>query len=352
MSGNFDDELRETMRAHDRLAPSMQTFRFHAPAPGPVIHIRRTVLAASIAAVGLVVSTAIVVLVRSDRQTHAGAPTPTASSQASQPTDDRVSCPARADPATTDYLKVGPSVGIDTKASLVPASAPAQVVICAYQVADKGKLTGRRTLDSGLAEFASQLHWLPPRPRNTSCALYLTATDGEYYLIHASYPNGSLWIAAPGQHCLGASNGTFESTNLSEQAGTAYATARWPADPVTADACHAGRGRLGQQDHLVPDSPTGITVCDRGRTTAGTSAAAIQLASALNRLHTTSTQPAFSCNNGVPMSESMLTFTYPDGPPLQITILHGCTPDLTNGNLDAQQSNTITTKINNIQARG
>jgi hypothetical protein len=64
----------------------------------------------------------------------------------------------------------------------------------------------------------NDLAWVPPTPARArrACPDYASITDGDYYLIGLSYPGATVWVAAPGNHCEGSSNGVFFSTaNLS-----------------------------------------------------------------------------------------------------------------------------------------
>lgn len=73
----------------------------------------------------------------------------------------------------------------------------------------------------------------------------MAITDSDPYLIGLSYPSGTLWIAAPDNHCLDYSNGHFTtSTHVATSAIVAYQGGSWvnlavetnppgPARPIT-----------------------------------------------------------------------------------------------------------------------
>ena len=109
--------------------------------------------------------------------------------------------------------------GLDGSARLVPLRAPARVVICAYigPRSPAGK-SGSALRTGDLSAVMNDLAWVPPTPARArrACPDYASITDGDYYLIGLSYPGATVWVAAPGNHCEGSSNGVFFSTaNLS-----------------------------------------------------------------------------------------------------------------------------------------
>ncbi|MHB8736935.1 MAG: hypothetical protein ACYC6M_16650, partial [Terriglobales bacterium] len=92
---------------------------------------------------------------------------------------------------------------------LVPLTIPVRALVCAYVHPDFHALAGSRVVDTGLANVPAALAWSPRQTGYLPCTANLAITDSDLYLIGLSYPSGTLWIAAPDNHCLGSSNGHF-----------------------------------------------------------------------------------------------------------------------------------------------
>ena len=352
--GDIEDEARAAMRTQDTPAPTKARFRFRVP----VGRRASPWLAAAVAVCVLVVAT--VALFVTNRVNHHATPgglahDPPASAQHPSPSAQQPVAPIRSCPAELPTRAAGasgywipqPPKSIDAATGFIPLDTPAHAIVCAYPHGNHGKLTGTRTLDGDLSTIPADLAWLPPaRPDKHPCASYAAVTDGDYYLMALSYPRGAMWLAIPGQHCSGASNGPFIAQNLRAQADTAYRTGNWkPSPPATMDGCPSSTGRLGQQDRFVPDHPVSAQLCrpgDRSSTVTATRDDVARLTAELNRLSTTPFDYRAQCGPaGRPSHFYVLTFGYRVGPPVQVDIQEGCHPEIDNGSLQADSADAV-----------
>ncbi|HEY3088465.1 MAG TPA: hypothetical protein VGJ59_10435 [Jatrophihabitantaceae bacterium] len=354
----IEDALRDAMHAHDTLAPTTADFRFRMPT-----RRRGSPWLAAVAAAGCVLVVATVALVVSHRGGHspgpaAQRPAPSTAEQLpgpaaaarypGPPVTPIRSCPAGM-PARRYWIPQPPK-GIDVAKGLAPLETPAHAIVCAYLHGNHGKLTGTRTLSGDLSTIPAGLAWLPPAfPDRQPCAAYATISDADYYLMALSYRHGTMWLAIPGQHCDGASNGEFVTHNLMGQADSAYRTGRWssPGPPLIMGGCPQTAGRLGQQDRFVPEHPVSLQLCRLGshsRTVTATEGDLARLTADLNRLPTTpGGRDVFQCGHGggPPSASYVLTFGYRVGPPVQVRIDEGCRPEIDNGNLQANDASSV-----------
>ena len=330
---NFEDELRETMRAHDHEAPTVAGL-----AERPWMRRRRTWLPLAAAAVVVAVAVGVVAGTRSSPQEHNGDRT------LPQPAGLTIGdCPRH----TSDAVPARPD-GVDGTDRLVPDATPTGVIVCAYLHDDRGALTGARALSGALSAVSETLSW---EPRGTTdswpCATYLAITDGDNYFIGLTYADAAVWVAAPGDHCAGASNGRFSTpANLRALAETAYQSGVWDpsaGQPKRHDPCaQTGVGRLGQDSAMVPASPTELHIC-AGNVDTGTAYDPAPLLAALNRLPTDESTHQYDCAQagGQPASSYKLRFGYADGPDVLVDVLAGCTPAIDNGTLSSDDASTI-----------
>ena len=267
-----------------------------------------------------------------------------------------LTCPKTipAERRTNPWLPAAPR-GLDGSARLAPLAVPARVIICAYigPRSSAGK-SGSVLLTGDLSGVMSDLAWIPPTKAGV-CADYLRPADGDYYLIGLSYPRSTEWVAAPGNHCAGSSNGVFSSSaNLSARASAWYQARHWTAAPTSTDACHpSGFGRLGQQSSMVPDHPVSVSLCEvsaagDGKTTQRTEASGVgTLASALNGLRASPWQGQCKLV-GRPLTEDKLLFGYVEGPPVLVSLASNCTPAINNGSLQANSTTTVLPLIRDL----
>jgi hypothetical protein len=258
----------------------------------------------------------------------------------------RLACPA-------SYAHQAPWVparpaGVDGRSRLVPRVAPRSALICAYHGSNTAKrqagwaLSGQRFLAGGLARLAGQLTWQPRRPsRQIAC----TDVGGPQtnYLIGLTYPGGAMiWVAATDEpnDCVSASNGEFTSSGIvGPAASKAFTSGRWPARPeVACNRPYQDVGRLGQETAMVPAGSTSATICAPKARTVTTSYQA--LVSALNRLPTRPSTHSCSGTPG-PSVAYQIFFSYPEGPPVLVSLLVGCHPAIDNDNLQANSASSI-----------
>lgn len=369
---DIEDALREAMHAHDTRAPTTADFRFRPPEGR-----RASTWLAALTAAACVLIVATVALFVANRGNH-HAPAPVAKPPSPAPGATNASPatvaghpvrpvpPIRSCPAdmptnptgTSDYWIPQPPKGIDTAKSVVPLDTPARAIVCAYLHGNHGKLSGIRTLDGDLATIPADLAWLPPvsQPDKHPCASYYAVTDGDYYLMALSYPGGRMWLAIPGQHCSGASNGKFLAHNLGPQADTAYRTGRWKAlPPTTAYDCPWSAGRLGQQDQFVPGHPVSVRLCrpgDRSSTVTANQDDLARLTAELNRLPTAPFDYHSQCGPaGQPSQGYELTFGYQVGPAVQVEIAEGCHPEIVNFSVQANDAGEVLTLVKHLLGR-
>jgi hypothetical protein len=242
--------------------------------------------------------------------------------------------------------------GVDGTTRLVPEVVPSKVVICAYGGRKLSVLAGARAVTKGLPALASEMTWLP-RPEVTGCAgVGLGSVHGSdpvpaAYLIGLSYRHGWLWVATGySGGCEGASNGRFKtSADIGGQVKKAYETGRW-TNPGHSACAAVGFGRLGQERAMVPGKPVSLDICyfKPGAGSLQTEvrvshARLVHLRELLNRERTfMSTNGCHESGNPVFLT---LIFDYPSGPPVTVTVAHGCVPAINNGSLQATYGSAV-----------
>lgn len=342
---NFEDELRETMRAHDAEAPAADGLTVPAARPA-----RRAWLPAAAAALVVVaVAGTWFAIARStgSSQHPVAAPgtgtlgTPT---QAPSPPD----CPASyAGTATELTVPQEPDGVPDATDRLAPDQIPTSLEVCAYLQGAVG-LTGTRTLTGDLSTVPGTLSFLPAEtPAGHACTQELLPTDSDKYLIALTYGDGGLvWVAAPGDHCAGASNGLFRtSANLLQFVAPAYQQGLWPGlppyDPTKpCDAPYLGRS--GDDLELVPGNPVSLSVCEssqNGPPRARTTSDLTELQDALNALPTQSSDNG--CTGGPGDTTYELVFRYAVGPPVRLWFAPACRPSVLGDNLEADAGSDV-----------
>jgi hypothetical protein len=169
------------------------------------------------------------------------------------------------------------------------------------------------------------------------------------YLLGLTYPHGGrLWVAATEGACVATTNGAFTSPGVVGPAVTeAFTTARWPArQPVTCHLPGPDTGRLGQEAAMVPPGATSLTICTPAARTLTSGYQA--LTAALNALPTRPSTHECSGGPGPGAPFYELLFSYPQGPPVQVTIDAGCHPAIDNGALQSQSARTIVPIIQHL----
>lgn len=342
---NLEDRIRTAMLAHEHEAPTAAESQ-----PGRSLPRRRThwVPVAAAVVVLAVVGTVVAIRGVGDGR-HSAAPALAG-----------LNCPQTfADASDLNGLAWVPAKpnGVDGTRRLAPLQTPTRALVCGYESPRTSNahaampMTTSADLAGDLSRLPDELAWLPRRlpDRVLACATNLLGTDLHAYLIGLTYPGGTLWVSAPGNHCVGASNGSFDtSTNLSAFAAAALAAhavpplASTPTYPHT--ACEAtNSGRLGQETEMVPDHPVSATMC-KGTSPHPASSPKFAvpdpgaLAAELNSLRTVPSRSG--CNGGVPATYELL-FRYSDGPPVFVILTLGCHPSVDNGSLRADNAGAV-----------
>jgi hypothetical protein len=354
-----EELIRATMLAHEHEAPNAN--RLVVSVPDRMRAGRWGWGAAAWAAcLILIAGLAATVGLRHERPHAAPPATPTGTKSATS----ALECPGQPGhmSGTSPWVPANPH-GVDGHTQLAPRQAPARVVVCAYiGPGSPAGVSGSVVLTGDLAGVASDLSWAPPAipGHGRPCALNLLPTDGDYYLIGLNYPTGTLWVAAPANHCAGASNGLFTSDAHAAALAIAWRKAgRWVPRPATdRDACNpTGFGRLGQQTAMVPDQPISVTTCEAtapngGRSTRRTTTSGYQqLTTALNQLPTGPW--GHGCNPGTqPVSMYNLLFDYAEGPPVVVTISPNCTPAVSNRSLQSSDASKVLPLLDQLLRKG
>ena len=336
----LEGRLKEAMRAHDEEAPTVSEFMCHQhPLRVPRASFSRAWTAAAVAGI-LVLVVGLVVLRRS---------------AVSQPASGPLTCPDRVQETTANgsrrasgdptWVPARPK-GVDGSDRLTSADVPDHVTVCAY-LQGTG-LSGSRAVVSGLDALTATTFWEPPTTHQTACATYRVGTDADSYLLGLTFADGTEWIAASHDHCAGTSNGEFASdANLGSYAAVAYSTGSWPSqDPGPTGAPCYSSGRFGQQNALVPGSPTSLTICpnDGSRPTEFQPAQFRELLTQLAALDTKHGDS--SCTPIAPHTAAYtLLFHYASGPALWLSVWAGCTPGINNGDLVANDAAPIAATI-------
>jgi hypothetical protein len=250
--------------------------------------------------------------------------------------------------------------GIDGRSRLVPQITPSSALLCAYRGRNTARqqagwaLSGQRPLAGGLASLAGQLTWKPHSPRQP---IACTAVGGPQtnYLIGLAYPGGArIWVAATDEpnECVAASNGEFTSSGIiGPAASTAFASGRWPArTPVSCNRSYQDIGRLGQGTAMVPAGSTSVTICAPKARTRTLTSGYQALVSALNRLPTRPSTHSCSGTPG-PSGAYQVFFSYPEGPPILVSILVGCHPAVDNNGLQATSASSVMPVIQQLLNR-
>lgn len=349
----FEDELRAAMLAHDEEAPT-ETARIlaavRATGDQPTPRRRGWLWPAAAAAAVVLVTVGVVTAVHSARPSRGGpavaasrAPSSIPASSAAVPSAAQVAaaCPARVESKTAPLSVPAPPHGVSAGDRLVPDRVPSVVIVCAYLQGETR--TGARALSGNLGAVTNSLTWLPPpNPTRQGCLSYLARTDFDSYLIQLRYGSATVWVAAPGNHCTGASNGEFStSSNLRDLTSEAYTSGRWPSSAQVpgndVTACGA-YGRLGQQTTMVPGQPDSVTICRHNHAPQTTTDVAA-LVAALNHAPTRVSTGTAQCTDNI---QYVLRFDYASGPSVSLTVMPGCTPQIDNGSLTSNGAANVT----------
>jgi len=151
---------------------------------------------------------------------------------------------------------------VDTGGRLTPSTTPDSVVVCAYG-ANEPRDPARTVLHGDLSTVTADLSKLGGDARTSfPCLAYLALTDFQNFLIGLHFDSGVVWVSAMGNHCSGSSNGVdLSRSNLRADAQAAYRMGYWNTDPAAVAGCDAVSNRGPGDTPVVPDDPTGVTIC-------------------------------------------------------------------------------------------
>ncbi|MGI8677421.1 MAG: hypothetical protein ACR2LX_01780 [Jatrophihabitans sp.] len=173
------------------------------------------------AAVVAAVVVLILVLTGSGKENHLGTATDA---------DGALSCPKTYEVNSTAWVPIDPA-GVDGKKSLVPDTKPGHATVCHYPTSgsptERGdaRLAGRRTLGGDLRAITRGLSKLPKSPAQT-CAARQAAPGGSY-LLGLNFATGVVWVSAPGEECLGSTNGVYQTSTVRTAVQSAYDARAW-----------------------------------------------------------------------------------------------------------------------------
>jgi hypothetical protein len=271
----IEDDLRAVMREHENEAPTTAEFLArHEPAEARRRKSRWVAIgaaAACVAAIAVVLSIlGLPAVQRSQTSPHSAGASPQLGGPAIPP---GLACPRHvpdSNTATYGWVPADPQTRNPAKA-LVPHATPQGVVVCSYtghfivtgpkaDSLSNATLAGTRALSGDLRSVTAALRRLSKGP-DDGCLQYLSpTTDSQYYLIGLSFRGKTDWVAVPGDHCKGSTNGVYNShTNLRADTAQAYTYGVWDSDPAVLQQCHASPSSAATA--ALRTDPTGLTVC-------------------------------------------------------------------------------------------
>ncbi|CAN5233769.1 hypothetical protein BH24ACT10_BH24ACT10_14750 [soil metagenome] len=233
----------------------------------------------------------------------------------------------------------------ETDGRLVPDADPVLAHVCRYAAGQNSgepaplELAGDVEVTAGLGAVRRDLH-LPARLEGAerSC----TAIGGPLvpHLVRFDYADGSVWVSATQEPnaCTDSGNGTFTTgVPLGDRLAVAFDSGRWPPAPKP-ERCFAGAGgRAGQEEQLIPDGWTSMTVCRPGLNDPGPPPRLLDAATAgrvVALLDDADLAPSSGGCSGGDNTRYDLLVGYPDGNAVTVGVNIGCDPPLRNGSVD------------------
>jgi hypothetical protein len=267
-----------------------------------------------------------------------------------------LSCPPAVHQAAAPWVPELPR-GLNGAARLAPSAPPVRALVCAYiGPRSPAGSSGSVLLAGDLAGLAQELFWAAPLPSTPGgCNDNLEPTDGDYYLLGLTYPTGTEWVAAAGDHCQWGSNGIFNSQrSFSERVSAWYHAGYWTPPPINTSACAptGGVGRYGQQTSLVPEGAVAVSICERAADGSISSQRTVHsgfstLIAALDQLPTHPTTN--SCEEQADIIDMYnLLVSYPTGPPVRLSVQDNCLPAIENGSLQADNPTSVLPLVQNL----
>jgi len=270
-------------------------------------------------------------------------PGPAVGGPSAGPATQDGACPAVYPAVDGPWVPELPSAG--TAGRLVPDADPVLAHVCRYTGRQNSgdpvalDLAGEADVRAGLDAVRRDLH-LPAllEGAGRSC----TAMGGELvpHLVRFDYADGSVWLSAAQEpnSCTDSGNGAFTTgIQLGDRLATAFDTSRWPAAPQPAGCFSGAGGRAGQEQQLVPDGWTSMTVRQPGLNDPGPAPRLLDAATAervATLLGEAGLAPGSGGCSGGDNTRFDLLVGYPDGNAASVGVNVGCDPPLRNGSLD------------------
>lgn len=171
-----------------------------------------------------VIAVVVVALVGSGSDRHLGTSTDA---------DASLQCPKTYEIGSVAWVPIGPA-GVNGKKRLVPDTKPGHATVCRYPTAGNPtersqdtRLSGRRTLGGDLRAVTRTLSKTPGGSPDEQTCRNGQGGDSESYLMGLTFPTGVIWVSAPGDECLGSTNGEFHTASVRPQLRSAYHAGAW-----------------------------------------------------------------------------------------------------------------------------
>jgi hypothetical protein len=233
----------------------------------------------------------------------------------------------------------------ETDGRLVPDADPVLAHVCRYEARQNSgapvalHLAGEVDVTSGLEFVRRDLH-LPALLSGSERSCTLVGGPLVPHLVRFDYADGSVWVSASQEPnaCTNSGNGTFTTgVPLGARLAQSFTTRRWQPAPQP-ERCFAGAGgRAGQEQQLVPDDWTSITVCHPDVDAPGPPPRELDAATAAQvvaLLEGAETAPGSGGCSGGDNTTFDLLVRYRDGNAVTVGVNIGCDPPLRNGSLD------------------
>lgn len=272
------------------------------------------------------------------------APAPAATGPSAGPATPDGACPAVYPAVDGPWVPELPSA--ETDGRLVPDADPVLAHICRYTPRQNSgdpvplELAGEADVRAGLGAVRRDLH-LPALLDGAGRECTAIGGDLVLHLVRFDYADGSVWLSAAQEpnSCTDSGNGALiTGVQLGDRLAVAFDTGRWPTAPQPAGCFSGAGGRAGQEQQLVPDGWTSMTVCQPGLNTTGPPPRVLDAATAervATLLGAADLAPGSGGCSGVGDTRFDLLVGYPGGNAVMVGVNIGCDPPLRNGSLDA-----------------
>lgn len=221
---------------------------------------------------------------------------------------------------------------------LVPSAVPTAAVVCRYPGPDSTAPRVGVRLTGPLTALPTDLY-VPPSAENDACAG--VGMETNHYLLGLDYPDGRVWVSSTVDGgCHDVTNGAFStSADVGGLLADAVSASGWV--PTTRAPCAGPAGRYGEQDELVPGTPTAAYECQSGAPVAVAAGLVAPLAAAFDSLP--AHRSGFMCgpsDNG-PGNARTIEFQYATGPAVRLSLGRHCRPGVMGGLLEADDPSPV-----------